>query len=428
MLNCYYLGKHKQAILVHICFQKNHNFKDDLDEFESLVCSAGVSILNIVTGSRNTPNAKYFVGEGKANEIAEKVKNNAASIVIFNHSLSPAQERNLELLFECSVIDRTGLILSIFAQRARTNEGKLQVELAQLSHQSTRLVRGWKHLERQKGGIGLLSGPGETQLETDRRLLRKRINTILLRIKKLENRREQGRLTRASIPTVLLVGYTNAGKSTLFNYLTKASVETADKLFTTLDTKIKNINIKTVGNIVLADTVGFIRDLPHHLVASFQATLKEIRQATLLLHVVDASDNCINIKISSVEKVLAEINANLISKLLVMNKIDKLNNFTPRIDRNEFNNPVSVWLSAQSGHGISLLLKALEECLVGDITSYHLCLPPRAGRLLSYFYQLNAIEKYWIETDGSVRLIIRLPKNKWFRLCKQEVELLEYIV
>ena len=417
----------EQAVLVHIYFSQDKDM-EDLIEFESLVSSAGVEALQVVTGTRKAPHPKYFVGEGKAIEIAEAVKATGASVVLFDHALSPAQERNLEALCECRVIDRTGLILDIFAQRARTHEGKLQVELAQLRHLATRLVRGWTHLERQKGGIGL-RGPGETQLETDRRLLRNRITLILSRLERVEKQREQGRRSRAKadVPTVSLVGYTNAGKSTLFNRITAAGVYAADKLFATLDPTLRRIDVADVGETVLADTVGFIRHLPHDLVAAFKATLQETRQATLLLHVIDAADFRLQENIAAVDTVLEEIEANDIPMLLVMNKIDALDDLVPRIDRNDENVPVRVWLSAQTGVGVPLLFQALTERLSGEIAQHELRLPPQAGRLRSRLYQLQAIEKEWTEEDGFVGLKIRLPIVDWNRLCKQEPTLADYI-
>jgi len=418
----------EQAVLVHIYFSQDKD-TEDLSEFESLVSSAGVEALQVVTGSRKAPHPKYFVGEGKAEEIADAVKASGASVVLFDHSLSPAQERNLERLCECRVIDRTGLILDIFAQRARTHEGKLQVELAQLRHIATRLVRGWTHLERQKGGIGL-RGPGETQLETDRRLLRDRISLILRRLERVAKQREQGRRarTRAEVPTVSLVGYTNAGKSTLFNRITSADVYAADKLFATLDPTLRRIDVVDVGDTVLADTVGFIRHLPHDLVAAFKATLQETRQASLLLHVIDAADTRVDENIEAVNTVLAEIESDEIPTLLVMNKIDMLDDFVPRIDRNDENLPIRVWLSAASGEGIPLLYQALTERLSGEIAQYELRLPPQAGRLRSRFYQLQAIEKEWNEEDGSIGMVIRMPIVEWRRLCKQEQDLINFIV
>ena len=299
----------EQAILVHVDLT-DEGAREDLAELQMLASSAGANQLAVITCRRDVPQPKYFVGTGKAQEIAFEVKQLGADLVIFNHALTPAQERNLEKLFECRVLDRTTLILDIFAQRARTHEGKLQVELAQLRHISSRLVRGWTHLERQKGGIGL-RGPGETQLETDRRLIRERITNILSRLEKVEKQREQGRRARMrnEIPVVSLVGYTNAGKSTLFNRLTASDVYAANQLFATLDPTLRRLELDEVGTVIFADTVGFIRHLPHDLVAAFKATLQETREADLQLHVIDCADERMDDNIAQVQHVLAEIEA-----------------------------------------------------------------------------------------------------------------------
>ena len=398
-------------------------------ELAALLETAGGEAVAMTLQRRPAPEARTFIGEGKAEEVKQLAEANDAALVVFDNELSPSQISNLEELTGRTVLDRSALILDIFAQRARTGEGKLQVELAQLRHLATRLVRGWTHLERQKGGIGL-RGPGETQLETDRRLLRGRITQILSRLERVEKQREQGRRARskADIPTVSLVGYTNAGKSTLFNQITEAQVYAADQLFATLDPTLRRIDVADVGETVLADTVGFIRHLPHDLVAAFKATLQETRQATLLLHVIDAADVRVQENIDAVNTVLAEIEADEIPALLVMNKIDMLDDFEPRIDRDEENKPIRVWLSAQTGVGVPLLFQALTERLSGEVAQHTLRLPPKEGRLRSRFYQLQAIEKEWMEDDGSVSLQVRMPIVDWRRLCKQEPALVEYVI
>ena len=417
----------ESALLVHVFLPQESDI-EDLKEFEVLVTSARIEILDIVTTSRKTPQAKYFIGEGKALEIAEKVKELQASVILVNHTLTPTQERNLEKLCECRVVDRTGLILDIFAQRARTHEGKLQVELAQLQYLSTRLVRGWTHLERQKGGIGL-RGPGETQLETDRRLIRHRIQLILSRLAKVEKQRNQNRQSRnkADLSTASLVGYTNAGKSTLFNVLTNADVYAADQLFATLDPTLRRITVDDVGEVVLADTVGFIRHLPHDLIAAFKATLLETQEAALLLHVIDAADPNMLDNIHAVEEVLFEIDAHDIPTLLVMNKIDLIEGRQPSIDRDEEGVPIRVWISAQNGLGLDLLFIALKERLAKQIQVCQLNLPAHLAKLRSRFYQLNAVEREFINDDGSFRLDVRMPSIEWNRLCKQEPDLLYLI-
>ncbi|MDF2180404.1 GTPase HflX [Aliiglaciecola sp. CAU 1673] len=419
----------EQAVLVHIEFP-DENSREDLHELQMLVSSAGVNALEVVTGSRSRPDAKYFVGSGKAEEIAQAVQATGAEVVIFNHSLSPSQERNLEKLCKCRVLDRTGLILDIFAQRARTHEGKLQVELAQLRHISTRLIRGWTHLERQKGGIGL-RGPGETQLETDRRLLRVRIDNILRRLAKVQKQREQNRRarSRAEIPTVSLVGYTNAGKSTLFNTLTSAGVYAADQLFATLDPTLRKIQLQEVGPVMLADTVGFIRHLPHDLVAAFKATLQETQEADLLLHVVDYSDEQYKDNIDQVADVLAEIDAGDIPQLMICNKIDRLEGVEPHIDRDDEGKPVRVWLSAQQGLGKELLFSALTECLGNSMVEYRLRIPPKEGKLRGALYRMHCISSESYDEEGGWLVDVRMPLSDWNRLAKNvATDLPSYVI
>ncbi|HET8816804.1 MAG TPA: ribosome rescue GTPase HflX, partial [Pseudidiomarina sp.] len=375
------------------------------------------------TASRSTPSSRYFVGSGKAEEIAEAVKTLGANVVIFNHALTPTQERNLEKLCSCRVLDRTGLILDIFAQRARTHEGKLQVELAQLRHIQTRLVRGWTHLERQKGGIGL-RGPGETQLETDRRLIRGRIKNIQARLDKVQRQREQGRRARqrAEIPTVSLVGYTNAGKSTLFNRITEAGVYAADQLFATLDPTLRKLELPDVGTIILADTVGFIRHLPHDLVAAFKATLQETQQADLLLHVIDVTDERQADNIHQVTEVLDEIGALDVPQLLVCNKIDQLDDGLARIDVDDSGMPVRVWLSARTGDGIELLQQALVQRLRPAMVNVSLRIPPSMGKLRGKLYALKSVTSERSTDDGQFALGVRMSAVDWQRLCKQVAE------
>jgi GTP-binding protein HflX len=419
----------EKAVLVHIIFS-DENKKEDLDELKLLVSSAGVNTLETITGPRKSPHARYFVGTGKAQEIADTVKTLGANVVVFNHALTPAQQRNLEALCECLVLDRTALILDIFAQRARTYEGKLQVELAQLRHLSTRLIRGWTHLERQKGGIGL-RGPGETQLETDRRLLRARISTIRSRLAKVEKQREQGRRARQrnEVPTLALVGYTNAGKSTLFNHITDAGVYAADQLFATLDPTLRKTEVVDVGSCILADTVGFIRHLPHDLVAAFKATLQETRDATLLLHIVDCSDPCYHDNIIAVQTVLDEIGAGEVPQLMIMNKIDAVEGIQAHIDFDDLGKPAKVWLSAQTGAGVELLFESLTTLLSGHIRSLQLAIPANEGKLRALFHQLDCIEDESYADNGDCLLDIRLNAIEWQRLIKQQGSLIEgYVV
>ncbi|MYM63552.1 ribosome rescue GTPase HflX [Pseudomaricurvus sp. HS19] len=408
------------AVLVHLEFPQ-HTDPDDPREFEELVLSAGGDPVAMISGHRATPHARYFVGTGKLEELRECVETHGAELVIFNHTLSPSQERNLEQELKCRVLDRTGLILDIFAQRARTHEGKLQVELAQLRHMSTRLIRGWTHLERQKGGIGL-RGPGETQLETDRRLLRVRIKSIEKRLEKVRKQRDQGRRARrrAEVPTVSLVGYTNAGKSTLFNRITAAGVYAQDQLFATLDPTMRRIELPTLGPAVLADTVGFISHLPHRLVQAFRATLEEAASADLLLHVIDAAAEERSRNIEQVEEVLEEIGAADLPQLKVYNKIDLLEELQPRIDRNELGRPVAVWLSAQSGAGVELLLEALAELLGEDRVVQTLILAPAQARLRARLYACHAVTHEDYTDCGDMELAINVPKSDLLRILSQE--------
>lgn len=408
-----YFDRHdggENAILVHLDIREMID-PDDLEEFRLLVHSAGANELDIITGGRNKPHAKYFVGTGKADEIAAAVVRHEADIVIFNHDLTPSQERNLEALIKCRVLDRTGLILDIFAQRARTYEGKLQVELAQLSHLATRLVRGWTHLERQKGGIGL-RGPGETQLETDRRLLQIRVNQLKNKLDKVKQTRSQGRAKRqkSDVPTVSLVGYTNAGKSTLFNRLADDNIYAADQLFATLDPTLRKVKWAGVGNVVLADTVGFVRHLPHELVESFHATLEETLEADLLLHVIDSSSPDMHEQIDAVNAVLDEIGVTA-PVLLVHNKIDRTDEM-PTIHYKEQGVPHRVYVSARENLGMDKLAQAVQELLVGGLSDFTLTLPYYAGQFKNTLHELGVITHSEFDDTGHEMLTVRLAKAK----------------
>ena len=410
----------ERAVLVHLNLHTGFD-EESLSEFKELVVSSGAEPIAIVKGSRTVPHPRYFVGTGKAEEIKETVQNEEADVVLFNHDLSPVQERNLEALLECQVLDRTGLILDIFAQRARSHEGQLQVELAQLRHLSTRLIRGWTHLERQKGGIGM-RGPGETQLESDRRLIGHRISTLKSRLEKVQKQREQGRKARrkAEVPTVSLVGYTNAGKSTLFNKLTNAKVYAADQLFATLDPTLRKIKLPAGFPVVLADTVGFIRQLPHDLVAAFRSTLKETQDADLLLHVVDASSDERDDNIDQVNQVLEAIEAEDRPQLLVFNKIDLLDGVPPRIDRDESGKPIRVWVSALSGEGLDLLNEAMAECVNTDMIHHTLSLPATAGKLHARLFETGAVNQDKFQETGGWLMDVTLKRADWDSLVKYE--------
>lgn len=414
----------EKAVLVSVELnsrQSSQRLDADLTEFKELVLSSGVSPCYLITGKRVKPHPKTYIGSGKLEELECCVREHEADIVIFNQDLSPSQERNLEKELKCRVLGRTGLILDIFAQRARTHEGKLQVELAQLEHLSTRLVRGWTHLERQKGGIGM-RGPGETQLETDKRLLSVRIKNLNARLEKVRGQRSQGRRARqkAEIPTVSVVGYTNAGKSTLFNYLTSADVYAEDQLFATLDPTMRQLEMPSIGKMILADTVGFIRDLPHGLVDAFRSTLEEAANATLLVHLIDASDPNWRDNIDAVELVLEEIGAEDIPVLRVFNKIDLLEDAFARVNLGSDGLPESVWLSAMSGEGCEELLPALTEKLLADAVVGRYRFPSHLGGLRAKLHSLNAVKDESYDEMGNIELSIRLSQSDWNRILHQE--------
>jgi GTP-binding protein HflX len=402
---------------------------EDIQEFEQLTLSAGAIPVASISGRRDRPDPRLFVGSGKAEEIRTAAIAHNADVVLFDHPLSPSQERNLEKLFERRVLDRSGLILDIFAQRARSHEGKLEVELAQLKHIATRLVRGWTHLERQRGGGIGNRGPGETQLETDRRLLGKRVKTLTARLEKIKQQRETGRQQRAEIPvpSLALVGYTNAGKSTLFRALTGADAYVADQLFATLDPTVRRIVLPGNTEVVVADTVGFIRELPHELVAAFQSTLTEAREATLLLHVVDVSDPRREEHIDEVNRVLAEIGAADLPQVLVFNKIDRID--TPaRVERDESGKVTHVWLSAARAEGLDGLRQSIAERLARTARRATLRLHVSAGEVRARLYAANLVRAERISDEGAFEIDTELSEVellKWAREPGVEVMTLE---
>ncbi len=406
----------QKAVLVHLEFP-GADFESDRAEFIELARSAGAEVLEVVGGSRRLPDPGLFVGSGKAEEIAALVAAQCAELVIFNHALSPSQERNLEREFKARVLDRSGLILDIFATRARSHEGKLQVELAQLNHIATRLVRGWTHLERQRGGIGL-RGPGETQLETDRRLIRGRIGALKKQLEDVRNRRARSRAARGKneVPTVSIVGYTNAGKSTRFNALTGNSTFATSQLFATLDTTVRRMPLRAGEHVVVADTVGFIRDLPHDLVAAFRATLEEARDAALLLHVVDSADPERSTRIAQVEAVLEEIGAAEVPRLEVFNKIDLRPELQAHVDLDGEAHSQRVFVSAQTGEGLELLRDAVAERLDLSPQEHLLVLPPQGGRLRSQLFERRAVLAESLDDDGNYRLRVSMPTSQLQRL------------
>ena len=388
-------------------------------EFSELVGSTGANLVGRIDLKVVKPHPRYFFGSGKAEEVADLVASSHADIAIIDHQLSPSQERNLEALFKCRVLDRAGLILDIFAQRARSFEGKLQVELAQLAHLSTRLVRGWTHLERQKGGIGL-RGPGETQLETDRRLIGARIKQIQKRLQRVDLRREQGRRNRKKneLPTVSLVGYTNAGKSTLFNRLTDSVVFSADKLFATLDPTIRKLDLGAGEHALIVDTVGFINNLPHELIESFRSTLQETREATILLHVLDASDPARQDRRQQVQEVLDEIGAD-VPQILVFNKVDLLDTQAREELQDALLGEDGVALSAETGEGVDKLLSRIADRVRPHRRRGWLTLSARQGRERALLYAKDAVKHEEIGKGGEFILQLEIAEQDWQRFIKQ---------
>jgi len=394
--------------------------ESEREEFIELATSAGALVTAELFTSRKRPNPRYFIGKGKLEELKTLIRQNDAELVISCAALSPSQERNLERELQCRVLDRAGLILDIFAQRARSFEGKLQVELAQLRHLSTRLVRGWTHLERQKGGIGL-RGPGETQLETDRRLIGDRIRQLKERLETVDTRRSMNRRNRmkAEIPTVALVGYTNAGKSTLFNALTDAGVYVKDQLFATLDPTVRRLDLPAGEHVVLADTVGFVRDLPHELVAAFRSTLQEAREADLILHLIDASDPNRWQRVRQVNSVLKQLDADKVPQIRVYNKIDKLDR-KPRMTNNRHGEGRAVWLSAITGEGLPMLKEAIANRLRQKTTHRTIHLQPAQGRQRAKLFELGAVLSEAVLEDGSWTMELRMAEKDLRRFLKRE--------
>ncbi|MBF0264756.1 MAG: GTPase HflX [Gammaproteobacteria bacterium] len=437
-------GVGEVAIIVHVNFPDNHI--EELDEFIDLVNSAGVEPASVIQASRQRPDAKFFIGSGKLSEIKQSLIAYDADLVLFNHALSPAQERNIEKELQCRVLDRTGVILDIFAQRARSHEGKLQVELAQLTHISTRLVRGWTHLERQKGGIGL-RGPGETQLETDRRLINDRIKQLKKRLQKVHNQRQQSRRSRqrAKIPTVSLVGYTNAGKSSLFNQLSSANVYAENQLFATLDPTLKRIDIDQHFSFVLADTVGFIRSLPHDLVNAFHATLEEVKEADLLLHVVDVSDGDKQLHIDEVDKVIKLVGADIVPQIIIYNKIDLLDKanhspqnslvnkhsdvleIEPKIIYDEFGQASQVMVSALKNIGMELINESIKTFFSTQTRTLTVQLSASMGKLRAKLYQLTSVNSEQVNNNGEM-LIEFTCTDEQYQLVNKNADLEELFI
>ncbi len=409
----------QRALIVYVDF-KNCRVDGEYNEFCELVKSTGLEIVSTIKTTRLRADARLFIGVGKAEEIRVTAEKYDADVVIFNRLLTPAQERNLEMFFDIRVIDRIGLILDIFAQRALSYEGKLQVELAQLQHLATRLIRGWTHLERQKGGIGL-RGPGETQLETDRRLIGRRIKAIKERIQKVRKQRYQSRQQRKkqNVPVISFVGYTNAGKSTLFNYLTDANVKVEDQLFATLDPTLRRINTDNGNDIILTDTVGFIRDLPHELIESFKATLDEVKEADLLIHIIDVDQEQRQQRIDEVNQVISMIGASHVAQIEVYNKIDMHSAQKRRIEISENNKITRIWLSSRTGEGVDLLLEAMNRYLNKHKRPHYINIPVSAGQLRAKLFDIGAVKQENIDDMGGWVMKVELEEYKLHKLCKE---------
>ena len=409
----------QRALIVYVDF-KNCRVDGEYNEFCELVKSTGLEIVSTIKTTRLRADARLFIGVGKAEEIRVTAEKYDADVVIFNRLLTPAQERNLEMFFGIRVIDRIGLILDIFAQRALSYEGKLQVELAQLQHLTTRLIRGWTHLERQKGGIGL-RGPGETQLETDRRLIGRRIKAIKERIQKVRKQRYQSRQQRKkqNVPVISFVGYTNAGKSTLFNYLTDANVKVEGQLFATLDPTLRRINTDNGNDIILTDTVGFIRDLPHELIESFKATLDEVKEADLLIHIIDVDQEQRQQRIDEVNQVISMIGASHVAQIEVYNKIDMHSAQKRRIEISENNKITRIWLSSRTGEGVDLLLEAMNRYLNKHKRPHYINIPVSAGQLRAKLFDIGAVKQENIDDMGGWVMKVELEEYKLHKLCKE---------
>ena len=422
----FFASSHPRAILIHIEFYRQE--VPDFEELKELAKTAGVEVVDQLVFNRDHIDPKFYMGEGKVKELEALIPHHEANLILFNHDLTPTQERNLNQRLNTQIMSRTGLILEIFSQRARTHEGKLQVELAHLDYQATRLVRGWTHLERQRGGIGVRGGPGETQLEIDKRLLRQKMKQLKTQIEKVKSQRQLGRSSRqkSDTPCIALVGYTNAGKSTLFNLLCQSDVYVANQLFATLDPSLRQLILPHYGELVLADTVGFIRNLPHSLVEAFKATLEEVIESNLLIHVIDASHPDYILQKQQVLQVLEEIGAGQQPILEVMNKIDLSDYHEARVDYDDEGRPVRVWMSALKGEGEALLYEAILQRLSSEQIHSKLVLPSKQGEIRSVLYSWKAIEKEEVDEQGAYHLQISVAADRLERLFKQHnVSLLE---